>query len=89
MTPEEHRTRNNYGNDRNLRIEAITISRQDKESYADILRKMKQNINLREIEIKETRIKRTATGNLLIQVEGENCKEKADLLAEKNERDSR
>lgn len=83
ITPEDHRIRNNYRNNRNLRMEAITISRQDKESYADILRKVKQNINLREIGIKETRIKRTATGNLLIQIEGKNCKEKADLLAEK------
>lgn len=42
--------RNNYrDNNRIRRIEAVTISSQNKESYADILRKIKQNINIREI----------------------------------------
>lgn len=76
--------RNNYRDSNRIRrIEAVTISSQNRESFADILRKIKQNINIREIGITETRIRRAATGNLLIQIEGEDCKGKADILAER------
>lgn len=52
------------------------------ESYVDILRKVKGNI-FEELGIRKTRIRRTATGSLLIQSAGEESKKKANVLAEK------
>lgn len=43
---------------------------------------MKSNINIEELGISDTRIRRTATGGLLIQIAGENSKVQADALAE-------
>lgn len=69
---------------RNNRVEAITIHKADNsETYADILRKVKRNIDIEELGIKDTRIRRTATGSLLIQIAGEQSKNQADALAEK------
>lgn len=52
-------------------------------TYADILKNIKRNININELGIEETRIRRTMAGSLLIQVTGESSQEKADKLAEK------
>lgn len=66
------------------KTEAIVIHKKEQvESYAEILRKVKNKINIEETGISETRIRRTATGSLLIQIAGEESKRKADVLAEK------
>lgn len=52
-------------------------------TYADILKNSKRNININELGIEETRIRRTMAGSLLIQVAGEKSKEEADALAER------
>lgn len=65
---------NNY-----KRTKVITITKDDRQSY-DILR-MKTEIDIEKIGITDTRIRRTATGNLMIQIQGEGSKEKTDMLA--------
>lgn len=63
------------------KIEVIVIHKTEQaESYADILKKTKNSINIEELGIRETRIRRTATGNLLIQIAGEESKKQADAL---------
>lgn len=65
-------------------MEAVVIHKvTDKETYADILRRVKNNINIEELGINDTRIRRTATGSLLIQIAGERSKNQADVLAER------
>lgn len=79
---EERNVRDRYL--RRNKTEAIVVhKRKQVESYAEILRKMKGNINIEEIGSEETRIRRTATGSLLIQIAGEESKRKADVLAER------
>lgn len=52
-------------------------------TYADILKNSKRNININELGIEETRIRRTMADSLLIQVAGEKSKAEADALAER------
>lgn len=52
-------------------------------SYADTLRKARQEISLNKLGIEKTKIRYSSTGNVLIEVYGENNKKKADDLAEK------
>jgi len=52
-------------------------------SYAEALRKARERITLADLNIAETKIRRAATGAVIIQIPGENMKEKADLLANK------
>lgn len=69
---------------RDRRTEAIVVHKSDQVStYADILRNIKRNIDINEIGIEETRIRRTMAGSLLIQITGDRSKEKADILAER------
>lgn len=51
--------------------------------YYIIIKKVKSSINIEEIGRRDIRIRRTATGSLLIQIAGEESKRKADALAEK------
>lgn len=63
-------------------MEAVVIHKaENTESYADILKKVKSNINI-DFGIRDTRIRRTATGSLLIQVASEESRRQADALAE-------
>lgn len=56
---------------RRNRVEARVLHKTEQtETYANILKKGKSNINIEELEIKDTRIRRTATGSLLIQIAG-------------------
>lgn len=69
---------------RRNQVEAVVIHKATStESYADILRKVKNNINIEDLGISDTRIRRTATGGLLIQIAGEESRSQADALAEK------
>lgn len=86
----EHRAQDGEGKKeagpplRRNKIEAVVIHKAtNTETYADILRRVKSNINMEELGIRDTRIRRTATGSLLIQIAGEESKNQADALAEK------
>lgn len=69
---------------RRNRVEAIVLHKTEQtELYANIVKKVKSSINIEEIGRRDTRIRRTATGSLLIQIAGEESKRKADALAEK------
>lgn len=52
-------------------------------SYAEILRKARENVNLDEIGINNTRIRWAANGNILIEISGTEMNSKADLLADR------
>lgn len=56
------------------------------ETYAEILKKVKSNIDIEKLDIRDTRIRRTATGSLLTQIGGENSKHQADALADEMRR---
>jgi len=53
----------------------------DSASYAEALRKAKEKIPLAELNITDTRIRRAATGAVIIEIPGEGMRAKADLLA--------
>lgn len=73
-----------YRTPRTRKTEAIVIHKSEQvDTYAEILRRIKDNINIDELGIQDTRIRRTATGSLLIQITGENCKHQADTVADK------
>lgn len=76
----EREDRNRYT--KRNRAEAIAIHKMEQtESYADILKKAKNSIDIGKLGIEDTRI-RTATGSLLIQIVGEESKRQADALAD-------
>lgn len=52
-------------------------------SFADIIRKARAEVSLTEFGIADTRIRRTANGNLLIEVFGPESSGKADKLADR------
>lgn len=57
---------------RRRKTEAIVVHKNEHtDTYAEILTKGKRNINIEELGIRDTRIRRTATGGLLIQITGE------------------
>lgn len=57
------------------------MSTQDHPKYADILKKARQTVNLNQLGIDNTRVKRAITGGILIEIPGENNTQKADALA--------
>lgn len=61
----------------------IRIAEEDKErlTYASVLRKARDNISLEKIGIERTRIRKTAGGNILIEIPGINKTAEADKLA--------
>lgn len=67
------------------RTAAITIrikeEDKDRTTYADILKKARDNIPLEQIGIGKTRIRKTAAGNILIEIPGNSKNEEADRLA--------
>lgn len=67
------------------RSAAVTIRIDDKDkdkfSYANVLKKARDNISLEEIGIEETRIRRTAAGSILIEIPRIGKSEVADRLA--------
>lgn len=66
---------------RQPRTEAITISNPSAgNSYADVMRKVLAEVDLKETGVEVTRTRRTKTGAILLEVKG---KEGADLLASK------
>lgn len=79
----EWNVRRNEKYQRKNRMEAIVLHKMEQtETYANILKKVKNSINIEKLGIQDTRIRRTATGSLLIQIAGEECNKKADALAE-------
>jgi len=50
-------------------------------TYADALRRARELVSLQDLNIEHTRIRRAATGAMLIELPGDEAKEKADLLA--------
>lgn len=56
-------------------------TRNDNISYAEILKKARQEISLGEIVIKVTRIRRGVNGNIMIEISGQESSEKANTLA--------
>jgi len=50
-------------------------------TYAEALRKARERVSLADLNIERTRIRRAATGAMLIEIPGEGTKEKADELA--------
>lgn len=61
----------------------IRIKEKDKDriTYADVLRKARENISLEEMGIERTCIRKTAGGNILIEIPGGNKSAEADKLA--------
>lgn len=57
------------------------VSRNNNISYADILKEAKNRVDLQQLGIAETRIKRAITGGIIIELPGEQNNEKADALA--------
>lgn len=58
-------------------------SRKGDETYAQVLAKAKEKVSLRELEIDRTRVRKTATGGVLVEIYGNDTREKADRLANK------
>lgn len=58
-------------------------TKDDSVSYAEVLRKARQEISLGDLGIEMTRIKRGINGSLLIEVPGQESKEKARVLKDK------
>lgn len=58
-------------------------SRTKGELFAEVLRKAKEKISLGELGIKRSKVRRTATGDVLVEIFGNNTKRKADLLADR------
>lgn len=68
---------------RRRKTEAIVVHKNEQtDTYATILKQVKRNINIEDLCISDTRIRRTATGSLLFQIAEENSKIQADALAE-------
>lgn len=57
------------------------VSRSSQVSYADILKEAKNRVDLQQLSIEETRIKRAITGGIVIEIPGEHNNQKADALA--------
>lgn len=79
------RDRSRSGNRlRRMRAAVVAIRTEDDSiSYADVLRKTRQEISLGDLGIETTRIRRGINGSLLIEVPGQESKEKARVLEEK------
>jgi len=64
------------------RAAAVTTTREEGgPSYAEVLRKARERISLADININRTRIRRAATEVVVIEIPGEDNKQKADELA--------
>lgn len=50
-------------------------------TYAEVLKIARNRISLEHIGIEKTRLRKTATGNVLIEIPGKDKKKETDLLA--------
>lgn len=72
------------GRRRPPRTAAVTIKGRNSDfSYADALKRARSEISLAEIGIENTRIRKTVTGGILIQIPGNDGNKKAEILANK------
>ncbi|XP_036148317.1 uncharacterized protein LOC118647450 [Monomorium pharaonis] len=63
---------------------AVTLNCDDNyRSFADVLKKARENIKLEDIGITNTKIRKIASGGIAIEIPGEDMGEKADILAKK------
>lgn len=61
---------------------AVAISSRDnRKPYAEILREAKSKIDLKQLGIEDTRIRRAITGGIIIEISGDQHSQKADVLA--------
>ncbi|XP_020297862.1 uncharacterized protein LOC109862278 [Pseudomyrmex gracilis] len=66
------------------RSAAVAIRVTDgKTSYADIMRKARREVNLEQLNLGDTRIRKDVSGRLLVQIPGKGSKEKARQLQDK------
>lgn len=60
---------------------AVAIQRKgDKYNYVDILKEAKSKVNLQQLGIEDTRIRRAITGGIIIEIPGDQGSQKADTL---------
>jgi len=66
------------------RAAAVAIrTRDDKISYADVLKKPRQEVSLGELGIEVTKIRRGLNGSIMIEIPGRDSSSKAKMLADK------
>jgi len=66
------------------RAAAVAIrTRDDKISYADVLKKARQEVSLGELGIEVTKIRRGLNGSIMIEIPGRDSSSKAKMLADK------
>lgn len=58
-------------------------ARNENVSYAKVLRKARQGVSLEEIGVKATKIKKSINGSLLIEIPGQEGRDKAKVMADK------
>ncbi|XP_011858731.1 PREDICTED: uncharacterized protein LOC105556255 [Vollenhovia emeryi] len=80
--PEKKKTQSVRGSQRNPRTQAVTLTF-PQGTYGEGMRLIKSHINLKELGIDALKPRRAQTGAIILEVTGENAKEKADCLAEK------
>lgn len=82
---DRYRNRAQHQKNTNNRFEVIALhtGADDTISYADALRKAKEKIDIEELGIKEANMRRARNGGLIIQIAGQNNRNKADTLANK------
>ncbi|XP_011878926.1 PREDICTED: uncharacterized protein LOC105568124 [Vollenhovia emeryi] len=81
-TAPEKKAPKKTGGQRNPRTQAVTLTCPP-ETYAEGMRLVKSQINLEELGIDTLRPRRAQTGAIILEISGENAKEKADSLADK------
>lgn len=76
------RSNNSMGQRKPPRTAVVAIrTRNDNISYAEILKKARQEISLGEIGIEVTRIRREINGSIMIEIPEQESSEKANTLA--------
>ncbi|XP_011858067.1 PREDICTED: uncharacterized protein LOC105555652 [Vollenhovia emeryi] len=80
--PEKRKEPKKTGGQRNPRTQAVTLTCPPG-TYAEGMRLIKSQINLEELGIDALKPRRAQTGAIILEIAGENAKEKADALAGK------
>lgn len=82
---DRYRNRAQHQTNMNNRFEVIALhtGADGSISYADALRKAKKKIDIEELGINEANMRRARNGGLIIQIAGQNNRNKADTLANK------
>lgn len=65
------------------RAAVVSIRPAAGQSVTEILRRAKSTVSLRDLGIEDTRLRKAANGNLLIEIPGADGARRADLLAQK------